>query len=158
LYGVVEVAGLLTVAVALPFTFLALKWNYELRWYIVTDCSLRIRRGVWNVEELTMTFANIQEIRVTSGPIQNLLGLADVEVHSAGGGSAGPHGESHAHVASFEGVDNAATIRDLMVERLRVFRESGLGGDHGSDSTLAALRGVLAETRELRRVWEASRA
>ena len=122
-----EVLGLLGVAFASPFTFLAMKWQYELRWYIVTDRSLRIRRGVWEVEELTMTFANIQEIRVQAGPVQKLLGLADVEVHAAGGGAVGKHGEQRSHKALFEGVDNANTIRDLLVERLREYREMGLG-------------------------------
>ena len=72
-----------------------------------------------------MTFANIQEIRVTSGPIQKFLGPADVEAHPAGGGGAGSRSDRNGHVAYFEGVDNAREIRDLMVERLRVFREIG---------------------------------
>ena len=72
-----------------------------------------------------MTYGNIQEIRVTAGPLQHLLGLADVEVQAAGGG-----GEKHdrkGHVGHFEGVSNAAAIRDLIVERLRHYRDSGLG-------------------------------
>ena len=155
-YGVVvgEVLGVFGVAFVSPFTFLAIKWAYELRWYIVTDRSLRIRRGVWNVEELTMTFANIQEIRVQSGPVQRLLGLADVEVHAAGGGaSVGKHGEEKSHKAVFEGVDNASEIRDLIVERLREYRELGLGGKGNQlnnapiESSAAILPGLL-EVRE----------
>jgi membrane protein YdbS with pleckstrin-like domain len=157
-----EVLGLLGIVLALPVTFLVLKWQYELRWYIVTDRSLRIRRGVWNVEELTMTFANIQEIRIKSGPIENLLGLANVEVLSAGGGSATASGTQQGHVASFQGVDNAVEIRDLIVARLRAYRDLGLGGggDHrpesellpGSDaaSVLAGAGAVLQEARALR--------
>ncbi len=158
-YGVVagEVLGILGVAFVSPITFLALKWQYELRWYIVTDRSLRIRRGVWDVEELTMTFANIQEIRVQSGPVQKLLGLADVEVHAAGGGaSVGKHGEQRSHKALFEGVDNASEIRDLLVERLREYRELGLGeksiraqpASIGASSAL--LTGLLAVREEAR--------
>ncbi len=64
--------------------------NYRLRWYIITDRSLRIRKGVIGVEELTMTFSNIQEIRIKAGPLQNLLRIADVEVHSAGGATGEP--------------------------------------------------------------------
>jgi uncharacterized membrane protein YdbT with pleckstrin-like domain len=158
LYVVAEVAGLLSVAIALPVTFVALKWNYELRWYIVTDRSLRIRRGVWNVEELTLTFANIQEIGVTSGPIQKLLGIANVEVRAAGAGAAAS-GERSDRVARFEGVDNAPAIRDLIVERLRAYRDLGLGGEAESRepasatsnaATLAGLRDVLEEARALR--------
>src|SRR5690348_17172143 len=89
-------AGMVLVAVAaivamvflaqLPLTFFALRLGYEMRWYIVTDRSLRIRSGVWSVEELTMTFANIQQISVQQGPLQRVLGIADVQVVSAGGG------------------------------------------------------------------------
>jgi uncharacterized membrane protein YdbT with pleckstrin-like domain len=150
--------------VSLPFTFLALRWTYELRWYMVTDRSLRIRRGVWNVEELTMTFANIQEIRVKSGPVQNLLGIADVEVRAAGGGAgAGEYGESRGHKAVFEGVDNANEIRDLITDRLRAYRDSGLGfpGERMTasvpavraqipESSVAAANRVLEEARALR--------
>ncbi len=113
-------------------TYLALRLEYDLHWYILTDRSLRIRRGVWTVQELTMTFANIQEIRIASGPLQHLLGIADVEVHSAGGGGGGEGGGAHKgirqrNVAAFAGVANANEIRERIVERLRHYRKSGLG-------------------------------
>jgi membrane protein YdbS with pleckstrin-like domain len=155
LFATAEIGGVIGIVFAIPFSFLALRWQYELRWYMVTDRSLRIRRGVWNVEELTMTFANIQEIRVRSGPIQTFLGLANVEVTSAGGG-ANEDGHRSSHIASFEGVDNAPEIRDLLVERLRSYRDSGLGtlvaepAPHSSAATLAAAEAVLAETKSLR--------
>ncbi len=105
------------------FTFYAQRLDYTLRWYIITDRSLRIRTGVFYIDELTMTFSNIQDIRVTAGPLQNFLKLADVEVHSAGGGSGGGGG----HIGRFENVSNANEIRELLVERLRAYRDSGLG-------------------------------
>ena len=97
------------------FTFFQQRMNYELRWYVVTDRCLRVRSGILNVQEITTTFANIQEVRLSSGPLQKLLGLADVEVHSAGGGSG--KGSSDSHVARFEGVDNAPEIRDFILVR-----------------------------------------
>src|SRR5687767_8751260 len=71
---------------SIPITYFLQRLNYEMRWYIVTDRSLRIRSGVVWLEEITMTFANIQGIRVNANPIERLLGLANVEVRSAGGG------------------------------------------------------------------------
>ena len=160
LYGALGILALGAAAGVLLITFFALRWSFELRWYILTDRSLRIRRGVWNVEELTMTFANIQEVRVNAGPIQKLLGIADVEVHAAGGGvTRTSHGgrKGDIHAAIFEGVDNANEIRDRIVERLRVYRDSGLGGDHrpeptavDADATLAAARDALDAARSLR--------
>ncbi len=67
------VAAFAFVASAAFNSFCAGCLNYYLRWYIITDRSLRIRTGVLNIQELTMTFSNIQEIRVSAGPIQNFL-------------------------------------------------------------------------------------
>ena len=153
---VIESLGIAFLLLGLPFTFYLQRLNYRLRWYIVTDRSLRIRSGIWSVEELTMTFADIQDLAVTAGPLQGFLGLADLEVRSAGGGrTAGPHGAvSNQHAARFEGVDNAESLRDLIVERLRRYRDAGLGDpDHTPSATHdpheSALR-VLAEARALR--------
>lgn len=147
----VEVAVVGTYLASSLAAFFGQRWNFELRWYIVTDRSLRIRDGIWSTHELTTTFANIQEIRVSAGPIQKLLGLADVEVHSAGGGGGGPHGGG-GHVARFDGLDNANEIRDFLVESLKRYRDSGLGEakSEGPSSTLAAAQGVLDEVRNLR--------
>jgi membrane protein YdbS with pleckstrin-like domain len=145
----------------LVVTFLAQRLNFRLRWYIVTDRSLRVRSGVFGIRELTMTYRNIQEIRVTAGPIQNALGLATVEVHAAGGGGGDPrHGGGRGHVARLEGLSNATEIRDLIVERLRQYRDSGLGESPQLDAprpvalhdetALSAAREVLAEVRALR--------
>lgn len=143
-------------ALGLIVTFLARRINFRLRWYIVTDRSLRIRSGVFVVKELTMTYRNIQEIRVTAGPVQHALGLATVEVHAAGGGGDGKHGGG-GHVGKLEGLSNANEIRDLMVERLRQYRDSGLGDTphvdsaaRESESEAAAARAVLDEVRALR--------
>jgi membrane protein YdbS with pleckstrin-like domain len=154
---IAEVLMVLLVTVFLVsafFTFLQQRMNYELRWYVVTDRCLRIRSGILNVHEITTTFANIQEVRLSSGPLQKLLGLADVEVHSAGGGSR--KGSSDSHVARFEGVDNAPEIRDFILVRLRQYRDSGLGEKDQSrslafsDGSQAAAQTVLTEARALR--------
>lgn len=145
-----ELLALAIFLATLLFTFLEQRWNYELRWYIVTDRGLRIRSGIWSTHELTTTFANIQEIRVGSGPLQKFLGLADVEVHSAGGGSSGPHGSEGGHVARFEGLDNANEIRDYLADCLRRYRDSGLG-EAAKEETgpVVAAQAVLAEIRLL---------
>ena len=108
-----------------------------------------------NVHELTTTFANVQEIRLLAGPLQKVLGLADLEVHSAGGGS-GRKGSPGGHVARFEGVDNAPEIRDFILARLQQYRDSGLGDKEtthpnaAGEGTITAARAVLAEVRALR--------
>lgn len=149
-----EWVGLAGVIAQMPFTFYLVKFDYELRWYIVTDRSLRIRSGVREIREMTMTFANIQNTSIHQGPLQRILGLADVMVRTAGGGEAA---EAHAqqkgaghlmHVGYFHGVDNAGEIRDLLKERLRRYRDTGLG-DSDEPATPVELPGTEAAAPEL---------
>ncbi len=128
LLWVLKIGGLTLYLLQLPLTYAIRRLDFEMRWYVVTDRSLRIRTGVWSVQESTMSFANLQQVEVTQGPLQRLLGLADVKVQSAGG-SDNPRGKpsDDLHTGHFHGVDNAHEIRDLIQDRLRRFRESGLG-------------------------------
>ena len=154
--------------IQLPITYAIRRLDYEQRWYVVTDRSLRLRTGIWRVREMTMSFANLQQVVVTQGPLQRLLHLADVQVQSAGGGggSAHPgHGGATAslHTGHFHAVDNAEEVRDLIIERLRRFRETGLGDPDENRKgvsavaqapreslTLSAAKELLAEARALR--------
>lgn len=150
--------------VQLPISFMLIRFDYEMRWYIVTDRSLRIREGIVKLCEKTMTFANIQQISVRRNPLQRLLGIADVHVETAGGSgksdrSGNSHGESM-HEARFSGVANAEQIRDTIRERVRMHRDSGLGDpddrpDPGEalesgGAAIAAAWDLLDEVRELR--------
>jgi len=140
LLWVFKILGLAAYLLQLPLTYAIRRLDFEMRWYVVTDRSLRIRTGVWSIQESTMSFANLQQVEVTQGPLQRLLGLADVKVQSAGG-SDNPHGkpQDDLHTGHFHGVDNAHEIRDLIQDRLRRFRESGLGDpDEAGRSALAA--------------------
>ncbi|HEV7667033.1 MAG TPA: PH domain-containing protein [Thermoanaerobaculia bacterium] len=170
LLDVIEAIGLVIFLAALPFTFLMVHLDYQLRWYIVTDRSLRIREGLLKVAERTMSFANIQNIAVQQGPLQRLFGIADLEVHSAGGGGSRRPGhdkkQEDLHVGKFRGVDNAEEIRDSILARVRQLKDSGLGdpdathhevheaapeGRIGSSAAaIAAARELLEEVRALR--------
>lgn len=139
-----------------------LRLDFEKRWYVVTDRSLRVREGVLTVQEMTVTFANIQNVAVLQGPIQRALGLADLQVETAGGGSANANQKQlgpNLHVAWFRGIDNAEEVKTLIQDRLRKLKDTGLGDrdDHSpapvavaAPAFLEALRAVHAEARALR--------
>jgi membrane protein YdbS with pleckstrin-like domain len=164
LVAIVIAGTLLLFVVQLAITYFSLRLNYEMRWYKVTDRSLRIRTGVWNVSEMTMTFDNIQNITVTQGPLERLFGISDVRVTTAGGGEAAAQKKGgHAvgqnlHLGVFRGVDNPDEIRDLMLSRLRQLRDTGLGDptdDHGHETDWTPLIAALRdEATALRRVAE----
>lgn len=173
-----EIAGVAGFVLQIPVTFAAVRLDFEQHWYVVTDRSLRIRAGLLEVREATMSFANVQQVTVSQGPLQRWLGLADVEVRSAGGGSIDDPDKRREsmHHGTFEGVEHAGEIRDLILARLKRYREAGLGDPEddaavraaeaaaesaGSAATvatdadvLAAARELLAEARALRAVVE----
>ncbi len=140
------------------FTYVTTRLNYDLRWYVITERSLLIREGVWIVREITLTFANAQNVRITQGPLQRCFGFANVEVDTAGGGGGGGHeGKGTApHRAILRGLDNTPFVRDLILEHLRRHRTAGLGDP---DDRVAAgqrafnpalLREILNEAKSLR--------
>jgi membrane protein YdbS with pleckstrin-like domain len=158
---IAEFGAIAFFVIQIPVTFALVRLEFEQHWYIVTDRSLRIRNGLVALQESTMSFANLQQVEVKQGPLQRWLGLSDLHVRSAGGGS--DHAEAHTgdslHRGVFHCVENASEIRDLILERLRVFRQTGLGDpdDHAVDSAnlppadaLAAAQELLTEARALR--------
>lgn len=167
---VAEGLAILGFILQLPWSLAVVVLDYRQRWYMVTDRSLRLRWGVMTVHESTMSFANLQQVAVHQGPLERLLGLWDVEVVSAGGGSGkvDEDEKDSMHRVVFQGVEDGAEIRDIILARLRLFREVGLGDpdDHhepaapvaaleppcspvAADAVQAA-REVLAEVRALR--------
>ena len=132
--------------VQLPISLALIRLDYQLRWYVVTDRAARLREGILNLTEMTFTLVNVQDIRIRQGPLQRALGLADVELRTAGGSEAaagpGARGAGHGrnlHLARFSGVDNAEEIRDLVLERMRRVRDAGLGDP---DDAPAAVTGT----------------
>jgi membrane protein YdbS with pleckstrin-like domain len=165
-------ALVLAVGIAARLVALAiLRLEFEKRWYVITDRSLRIREGVVAVSEMTVNFANVQNLSVSQGPIQRALGIADLQVETAGGGGAvrrDEHVIRNLHTAVFRGIANAQEIRDLIQERLKGLRDAGLGDPEDVRAAAPAPRGqlvagpqsenalrqVLAEATALRRALE----
>ena len=154
------------------FALALVRLDFEKRWYLVTDRSLRVREGIVKVREMTVMFANIQNISISQGPIQSLLGIADLRVDTAGGGpsrSEKEEGGENLHTVRFRGVDNAADIRELITARLRELKDSGLGDrdellpartgriTSAQPPVINALRELAAEATALRKAVQMAR-
>jgi uncharacterized membrane protein YdbT with pleckstrin-like domain len=165
----IELFGLIFLLVQVPITYTMVRLDYEMRWYIVTDRSIRIREGITSIREMTMTFANIQNLTIRQGPLQRLLKISDLEVRTAGGGSGDEDSQSEEqgrgsmHIGYFRGVDQAQKIRDSILDRLKRLRDAGLGDPDDDEfarpvptpavgaDVLKAARDLLDEARALRR-------
>ncbi len=159
IFWVFEAFAIATFVIQAVARLVLLRIDIDQRWYLVSDRSLRIREGVVNLKEKTMTFANIQNVRIQQGPLQRMFGIADVQVRTAGGGGKASAEEEHAggkdmHIGYFRGVANASKIRDAVLERLRKQADSGLGdpddvSEH-PDSLMEAARTLAVEAAALR--------
>jgi membrane protein YdbS with pleckstrin-like domain len=144
--------------------YFVVRIDYDMRYYVVTDRSLRVREGAFIVKEMTISYANIQNIRVVQGPLMRLFGIRHLQVDTAGGGASekGQHG-SNMHRVRMAGVESAHEVRDHIQRHLRTAgRSAGLGDlDDVDDDTpgepatgrevLAALRDLKSETSALAR-------
>jgi uncharacterized membrane protein YdbT with pleckstrin-like domain len=155
---IVEVAFFLCV-VGIPGALLSLFTyvDYRVRSYKLSDRALRIREGLFVVRETTMSFANIQNVSVSRGPLQGLFGISDVLIKTAGGGG---HDKMKGlrpdlHVAHFHGLPNADEVRELVLDLLKKTKDAGLG-DHDDAAPAASVQGrsldgALAEIRSAAR-------
>ncbi|HSL71238.1 MAG TPA: PH domain-containing protein [Longimicrobiales bacterium] len=155
--AVIEYAAIAGFVLQALGSLLLLRLDFEQRWYLVSNRSLRIREGLVRLRELTMTFANVQHVTIKQGPLQRLLGIADLQVRTAGGGGGGEGNEleskSDLHVAYFRGIANAEAVSAAIRELLRKHRDAGLGDpdDAPHDPLLLTAATTLAqEARQLR--------
>lgn len=146
--------------------YASIRLDWDMRWYILTDRSLRIREGIVFMREVTLTLANVQELKVSQGPIQRALGITDLVVDTAGGGASAAAGKAsiYGHHGILRGVDGGGELRAKIEARVKQRRGAGLGdpddhADHapasgaaGSGDLVTALRAVRDEARRLRGV------
>jgi len=157
-----EIFAIAAVAARFVFGWMLVRLDYELRWYMLSDRAIRIREGILTIREKTMALANIQNITIKQGPLQRYLGIADVEVKTAGGGGKASDSDQKGHVgepmhvAYFRGVANPEEIRDLVREGVRRQRDAGLGDPDEAHTPVAdddlpgAVAELLAQARALR--------
>ncbi len=135
--------------------YIALHLRYDTTWYAMTDRSLRIRRGIWTIHETTITFENVQNMKVTRGPVQRFFGIANLIVETAGSGGGGEGGKANMSTSNrgiIEGIANAESLRDQILPRMRNTRSVGLGDEDDEQSVGAGWTTdhieVLREIRE----------
>ncbi len=138
--------------------YLAIHLRYDTTWYVLSDLSVRIRRGLWIIEEKTFTFENVQNVEIRQGPLQRHFGVSNLVVQTAGGGAvATPHGSAGggAHQGVIEGVHDAQQIREAIMAKVRAARGAGLGDspdDDHPDSHSAFSREHLDALNEIKRL------
>jgi membrane protein YdbS with pleckstrin-like domain len=132
LVGII-IAPLAWAVIILPdiVAYIAIHLRYDTTWYVLSDRSMRIRRGIWTIHETTITYENIQNVSVKQGPVQRYFGIADVLVETAGGGAiaGGEAGAVVGHFGLLEGISNAEEVRNLILAKWGESRSAGVDDD-----------------------------
>ncbi len=140
------VAGLLVViqCFTVGLALVVARVDFELRHYLVGDRSLRVVQGAWTREEVTLSYANVQNLEVTQGPLERFFGFKSLTISTAGADNA--PGERNSHLVSLVGLTSADELRALILNMLKQERGPGLG--EAAPAPAALPHGRLLEIRE----------
>ncbi|WP_153555907.1 PH domain-containing protein [Roseimaritima sediminicola] len=160
--GVLTPLTLLGIVAVALVGLVAVRLRYDTTWYVFSDRSMRLRRGIWLIRETTITFENIQNVQTRQGPVQRFFGIADVIVETAGGGAAHQQDTStNGHHGLIEGIENAAELRDKIRRHIAAQNTGGLGDEDAPEPAMPARPGLrpqhVAVLREIDQLLKATR-
>jgi uncharacterized membrane protein YdbT with pleckstrin-like domain len=136
---------------AIIITLPLLYFRYITLRYRIDDEGIGMRWGILFRREVNLTYGRIQDIHLTSGPLQRWLGLADLHIQTASGSAAAE--------MVLEGLPEFESIRDFLYSRMRGGKSpanttAAAGAQGDGDELLAALTSVRDELRATRAALE----
>jgi membrane protein YdbS with pleckstrin-like domain len=126
-----------------------IRLDWELRDSLIGTRSIRLREGAWVQREITLSYANVQNVEVTQGPLERLFGFQNLRISTAGGAGAAKAGQASTHDATLVGLTNAQEVRELVLGAVRRQRDAGLGDKHDGPSREELLIEVRDAARAL---------
>jgi len=145
---------LLTSLLAGPFFFVPLIYlyfRYHTMRYDFDEEGISMRWGILFRREITLTYARIQDIHLTSNILERWLKLARIQIQTASASAAAE--------MTIEGLHEFEGVRDYLYTKMRGVR-SGTTGSRPvaaaapQDDLASALREVAAELRAVREALE----
>jgi membrane protein YdbS with pleckstrin-like domain len=141
-----------------PFFLLALiplYFRFHTMRYRFDEHGVNMRWGILFRREVSLAYARIQDIHLTSNVVERWLGLAQVKLSTASGSAAAE--------MTIEGRQDFELVRDFLYSRMRGVHDApaagsphpAAAGDPGMEAVVAALRQVSADLRALRAALEA---
>lgn len=141
-----------------PFFVIPLAYlffRYRTMRYRFDEHGVNMRWGILFRREVSLAYARIQDIHLTSNLLERWLGLAEVRLSTASGSASAE--------MTIEGRQDFELVRDFLYSRMRGVQDKpaavphvpGLGaGDPSLDGVVAALRQVSADLRAVRELLE----
>lgn len=130
-----------------------LYFRYHTMRFRFDEEGITMRWGILFRREISLTYARIQDIHLSSNLVERWLGLAKVQIQTASGSSSAE--------MTIEGVKEFELVRDYLYSRMRGIRSRGAGavaaGDARPSDLVGVLREIADESRRLRELMEAKR-
>ena len=110
------------IIVTVCFVFYWSSQYYRSITYYLTGEEVVVERGVWWKVKSTVPYARVMSVDIVQGPISRRLGIATVDIHTAGytgvvGGTAGP--TSRRAEASLIHISNYLEVRERVLSLVR---------------------------------------
>ena len=147
LYVVRAILALPMAPVLLPYLY----FRYHTLRYRFDQEGISMSWGILFRREIHLTYTRIQDIHLSSGFLQRLLGLADIQVQTASGSSAAE--------MTIEGLLEHELVRDYLYRRMRGLKEAprvagaaaaAASAEASEGDAVALLREIAADVRAAR--------
>jgi membrane protein YdbS with pleckstrin-like domain len=134
-----------------PFLLVPMYFRFHTMRYHIDHEGIRMSWGLLFRREITLTYARIQDIHLSSNFVERWLGLGRIQVQTASGSASAE--------MTIEGLRDFEAIRDFLYGRMRGARELGPENSDPEDAgrgdaplaeLTATLHAVAAEVRALR--------
>lgn len=139
------------------FPLVPLYFRFRTLRYEIDEEGITARWGILFRREISLTYARIQDIHLTSNVVERWLGLAKIQVQTASGSSSAE--------MTIQGIPDYGALRDFLYSRMRGARDhappgQGTSGLETAGALPAPIAAELAETlrevaREMRALREA---
>jgi putative membrane protein len=123
-------------------------FRYRTLQYDVEEEGITMRWGILFRREVSLTYARIQDIHLTSNFVERWLGLARIQVQTASGSASAE--------MTVEGIPQFEAMRDFLYTRMRGARDRAAPPAtdephaHGADPLASVLREIASEVRAIR--------
>ncbi|MDX9719182.1 MAG: PH domain-containing protein [Myxococcota bacterium] len=131
--------------------WVAAQLRYDSTWYVMGERSLTLRRGIWTIHEMTVTFENVQNLKIVQGPVERYFGISKLLIETAGGAPVDPKTGLAPARPLLEGIEQPERLRATILGKLRQSQNTGLGDEPEHEEQSSAFRAEhLQRLREIR--------
>ena len=126
-----------------------LYFRYHTMRYAFDEEGISMRWGILFRREITLTYARIQDIHLTSNILERWFDLARIQIQTASASAAAE--------MTIEGLHEFEEVRDFLYSKMRGVREGVTAAPasvSGQDDLVVALRETAAALRAVREVLE----